>query len=308
MRKPETTGIGSLPFHDPETAVSHVFSSYSVPFFPQLVQHAHYKKTNAPQMLQEAVPAQILDVLLNDRRADPTRLREEWRPLITEHVASLPAMAEFLSRLRQHRGPLYKLQLCGPLTATRIITHLTGGSPVPEVIAVLTDLLVETAHQFVVAAQAANTASCLFIWDEGVPLTEPSPDHSAAMATLLHSLASDRVQTGVHCCAPFHPDAFLAFARDHWLAADLTMLDLADDSVVSVLQRIRQSGGLIAGIVDTSATAVNQAQVRNLCKKLGSLTQTSGTRPLLVSGGCGTGPRTEAFEHDLVRALVPGAL
>lgn len=81
-----TTGIGSLPFKDPESAVNYVFDAYSLPFFPQLVP-----------MLEEIEPKGMTPDQVIDRQ---------------------PATQPFLARL----GGLdaLKIQLVGPMTMEKV--------------------------------------------------------------------------------------------------------------------------------------------------------------------------------------------
>lgn len=292
----EITGIGSLPFTNPAEAVDYVFTAYSVPFFPQLPRHSVYASSRLPQMLLEVIPENDLTEILRGVR--PGHGPRDFK----DHVTSLPGFENFRQRLRNHGGRFYKLQLCGPLTASRIIARISGTALRPELLTQLTERFVGTAMALISETLAATSASCIFIWDEGIPLTEPSAANTSLLSTLLRAIENERVFSGVHCCAPFPLSNFLPYADNHWLAADLSGRNLGDDEQ-AILHAVLRTGGLIAGITDTSAETVIPAAAQAVFRKLAAAAADEDKFPLILAGGCGTGLKSDAFERQLCATL-----
>jgi hypothetical protein len=100
------TGVGSLPFHRPADAASHVVSAYELPFCPQL-------------------PCAYGDMVVEWLGADPGRCG--WAP---DRDRQLPAVWDPLVQELRRRPPahrLVKLQVTGPVTLAMALEPATRG-------------------------------------------------------------------------------------------------------------------------------------------------------------------------------------
>ncbi len=293
----QTTGIGSLPFQSSSEAVEYVFKSYTIPFFPQLIKNERYAKSNLPPMLLEAVPQAIL-TLFSDKssaldKAD--QLQAMWDKEILAHVESLPGLTEFARTISGYKGNYYKLQLIGPQTAIQLLETLCGrtlNSALKKIVrSGLSDLMRQVLDRCNVTSKQAIIMS-----DEPLVSAFNLKNHQQA----------DGVIHGTHCCAHLSLSKQLNYFKNKYLSFDLTEISSTPD-VFEAISLLQKTGGVMLGIADTKQKILNASQSRDLWQQLNQNLSVDETRlhsmPLILTGGCGTGMQSIAFEKQLSALL-----
>lgn len=123
-----TTGIGSLPHTDPYEANDLVFSSVSIPFWPQL-PHRSFHELMVPQYSEGFPFIRVEGEAIHVERAEEREAasfyeaieRREGFPVSREYAAGLYAFLDILKGREQKLGAV-KGQITGPLTYTLSIT------------------------------------------------------------------------------------------------------------------------------------------------------------------------------------------
>lgn len=295
--KPETTGVGSLPFTDFQDAMDHVFSSYSIPFYPQLPKHPLFKNSPAAQMLQEVVPANILAKIVGNPKPDLGNIENDWNTDLTQ----FPGIDLFKKFLKNSGSRLFKLQLAGPGTALAALEFYTGRTFETGFVSLLRKKIVAQAKHLINYLRIKDQ-TCIFLWDE--LLVHPGLESS--LADLFQIEAPGAVITGVHNCASLKLEVFVAHSDHRYLSADFSRFSLEEPANVQALRKIVGLGGLIAGIVDTQKTSIEKSPVMGLWQKLANELDNTANHPempLMLSGGCGTGLHSVDYEISLAKLL-----
>lgn len=296
----ETTGIGSLPFTEVQDAVDHVFSSYTIPFYPQLPKHRQFTSSKAAQMLQEVVPPQVLELLSKDVKPDLVRLDASW----TVDLAGFPGIDLFRDRLNKSEARYFKLQLAGPQTALAALEFFTGFAPEKEIQALLTRKIIALG-ELLINYLRTESKICIFLWDEMLP-TPQTIGSKNFLLDLLQIEIQNKVISGIHNCAPLKPEVFRPYGLGRYLAADLSQIALEDPDNIYALQNTVKNGGIIAGVVDTQKTSIDQKLTEKrwqIFKRIIARVPGLTKKPLILSGGCGTGLHTIDFEIALAKVL-----
>jgi hypothetical protein len=252
-----TTGVGSLPFTDPEEAVRHVVRHYALPFCPQL-------------------PRLEGDMVREWLGGDPGRCG--WSP---ERDRERPAAWEAFTQAVAHEPPQHgvvKLQVTGPAT---LAAALEGRGRY--------DLASEIARWL--AANAAGQVRRLAELGLAAVLVVDEP--GLADAGIADPRAYDPLRStgasawGLHVCGR------VPWGLVDWLDVDLLSFDaVRHDADGAVLGRILDRGGRIAwGALDAPApdgAAAVAARLRAAIRALGRDVDVVA-RHSLVTPTCGTG-------------------
>jgi len=117
-----TTGIGSLPYTEPEKACKLVLDTFDIPFWPQLPKLS-FRESMIPQF-SEGMPFIKIDerketIWIERNRSDAlTRFyetySEDWKVAISESYAK--GLYTFIGLLKNKRLKTLKGQITGPLT------------------------------------------------------------------------------------------------------------------------------------------------------------------------------------------------
>ncbi len=293
----QTTGVGSLPFQSSSEAVEYVFASYTIPFFPQLIKNERYTKSILPPMLLEAVPQTII-TLFSDKSSvlDKTdKLQAIWDKEILAHVESLPGLAEFARTLSGYNGMFFKLQLVGPQTAVQLLGTLCGRPLNSALKRIVTNGLSALMRQVLDRCHVTGKQA-IVISDE--PLAS---DFNLKIGRQL-----DGAIHGTHCCASISLSSQINYFKNKYLSFDLTDFSSPNDvfESISLLQKI---GGVMVGVADTKQKILNARQSTELWQQLNRNFSVDETRlhamPLILTGGCGTGMQSIAFEKQLSALL-----
>lgn len=288
MSAPYSTGIGSLPFDDPEVAVAHVFAHYSLPFLPQLPRCLAVGDMAA--MLAEALTPELLMALKNkDRQHFASTLTQvatnadQAKALI----ARWPGATASFKRAAA-KAPRLKMQLIGPASfITLCDMHLGAGAVPIEATCTWLSLLQKTALEQLAKA----CEEIVWLWDDALLAL---PAHAITRALWFQRSPPPQVREGFHCCAPIPLATLVDKLPVQLLAIDLNVVTTSPQDVQALAQR---GGQLIAGIVDTRLTKVDQIGAFRLLAEL------PRSAVLAVSGGCGTGLHAVGFEKEVAALL-----
>ena len=251
------TGVGSLPHHNVDAALTHAFQ-FDVPFLPQIPirHHREYMISQAldgmPGLMVAEDGAVELDLVV--WRSGYAQLNQDLESafLSGRFDAFEPASAAmscwqpFVWEVSEKKVPQAKMQIAGPLTCQWALT-LSDGSKVsnyPEIGAQIVRLITARALAMALRIKQAGCQPILFIDEPGLFTFVPTdPRHSAAsrdLRLLIAVLKKNGVLTGLHCCSN----------TDWSLLLDLGLNYLSFDVKLS-LDRILEHASDIAAFVES---------------------------------------------------------
>lgn len=319
LETPATTGIGSLPHHNIDSALAFSFR-HDVPYLPQIPIRNPWEFMIA-QALEgmpglEASPdgAAVLDVdvWVGRSRAFNERLLEAFA-----HAAKPEAFAgfepsaaassswqPFLWELEERGIRVAKIQLAGPLTAQWVLRLKDGGpaTSYPEISVQIFRLILARALAMTRRLRADGIQPVLFLDEPGLYGFSPTnARHVMGISELklvVQALAKEGVQVGLHCCSNTDWDAVLQLGLQI-LSIDVELsLDRLLDSPLA--EKFLEDGGRLSlGVVPTSGTAAKIAQAARepaeLCARLlGIFTKHYPDKPELVRRALGSALVTPA--------------
>jgi hypothetical protein len=292
-----TTGVGSLPFDDPATAVRHATRAYGVPFCPQLPRFDG-------DMVREWLGAEW-----SRTPCGWTTERDRERPAAWR--AFVDALAE---RPPEHR--VVKLQATGPVTLAVAMERAAGRSGVGRDVVVL-------AHE-VSAWLATNVAGqvarlreldldVLLVVDEpglAHAAIGPSDPATAVDATVWDPLRAAVPAWGLHVCSAV-PWGLVALAEPDVVSFDATRYAVGDAGAAALAELVVRGGRIAWGVVDpvrpdheydvAARIAAGVCAVADAGPSLETLVHHS-----LVTPGCGTG-RLAPDRERLVASVLDAA-
>jgi hypothetical protein len=283
-----TTGIGSLPFADPEPAARHATRAYTLPFCPQL-----------PRLDGDM----IAEWLGDDRRpCGWTPERDRVRPVAWDaFVAALTAHPP------AHR--VVKLQVTGPVTLAMAIQRTDDHA---AFVALARDVAMYLAANAAVQIRELDALGL----DALVVIDEPGLAAAglvAGDAALWDPLRIVSPVWGMHVCGPV-PWALIATLDIDVLSFDATPPRTAvDAAALAVLRALVRRGGHIAwGVLDpvgpaSAAHAARLVEARIAALACRRLPRTLIEGHSLVTPTCGTGLLSAARER-LVAATLGAAI
>jgi hypothetical protein len=273
-----TTGVGSLPFTDPERAAAHAVAAYDIPFCPQL-------------------PRLEGDMISEWLGADPRRCgwspeRDRERPRAWDALLS-----ELAPRPPEHG--LVKLQVTGPATLACALERERGGAPSRrEALALATELAswlaANVAEQ--VRALGERGFDALLVVDEpalgvfGVRGVEAAWEPLRAVAPAW----------GLHLCCSVSWD-LVERAEPDLLSFDLAVACI-DRRAATALERLLARGTRLAwGVLAAHRPEHVLHGARRLSFVLARVPAT-GEQSLLTAS-CGTGRMAPRRESEVASAL-----
>ncbi len=263
-----TTGIGSLPHHNADSALEFSFRS-DIPFLPQIPIRNSWEFM-LPQAL-EGLPgispgaggAALLDFTtwshkakaFDDKLANATSSDryDEFEP--TPHSNS--CWKPFLFELGERQTKFAKIQIAGPFTA-RWAIQLSEGTPseaLTQLDRQVFKLILARSLSMVDRLRSMNVTPLVFIDEPGLYALAPENPRSHAalqeVKVLVESLKRRGAQVGLHCCSD--PDWKAVFS----LGMDVISFD-GERSIKSLfthadsaLQFMRNGGTFSIGIIPT---------------------------------------------------------
>ena len=102
---------------------------------------------------------------------------------------------------------------------------------------------------------------------------------------------------GLHCCAPADGGAIMAAFPGALLALDMQVVTLDE---AAVARHFAAGGTLVFGVFDTAAAELDRDRARNHARFVAASEKTAPAGiPVVMSGGCGTGLKSEAFDRTV---------
>jgi len=266
--------VGSLPFDDPEEAVSFVLSRpYILPFWPELP-----KRSDAELMLNRARGA----------------LSSSWKGYSPAEAAGLYALRDRLKKEKRSL-PLLKCQVLGPLTFVMFVHDFDEGRD--EALTLAGELClrqIEWQQQFL----AETGSALLFVLDEPALgwWNVASPDAREKLrevySTLCVGLSERRLYLGLHACSAFHPGFLnlpldlLSFDAGPDFARKLFQQDLAANLSAAAARGLVLAPGVFPAFIESDLETFHQEGLSRF-ESLKALFSPDGDAVALLSASCG---------------------
>lgn len=317
-----TTGIGSLPHHNIDTALAYSFQM-GIPFLPQIPIRNPWEFMLA-QALEELPGLQAekdgtvtldLDIWTSRAKTLTDRLNESFHrgvenPSAFESFEPSAAVSSswqpFLWELVERKTTLAKIQIAGPITAQWSLRLLESArdqnSKIRKGIFAIDHFpdLTTQIYQFILARSLAMTRRLqahgiqpLLYLDEPAlySLSLENPRHVLALQELkllIQTLRKEGVWVGLHCCSNTVWDALLGPSGlgIHYLSIDteLSLKSLLTVPGHALENFIRSGGRLSLGVIPTTRSSVlHSLQIQDLfAHLLDQFSEKWGNQPQLV--------------------------
>jgi len=297
-----TTGVGSLPFDDPSTAVRHATRAYGVPFCPQLPRFDG-------DMVREWLGAEW-----SSTPCGWTTERDRERPAAWD--AFVDAVA---ARPPEHR--VVKLQATGPVTLAVAMERAAGRSGVGRDVVLL-------AHEVAgwlatgVAGQVARLRELdldvLLVIDEpGLAHAgcDPHPPRSgtgtAVDATVWDPLRTSAAAWGLHVCSAV-PWGLVRDAEPDVISFDATRYAVGGAGATVLAELVARGGRIAWGVLDPVRPDAEYDVAARVGAGIGAILPAGGSLESLVARSlvtpsCGTGRLAPARERLVASVLDAGA-
>jgi hypothetical protein len=273
-----TTGVGSLPFDDPDAAAAHAVFAYDLPFCPQL-------------------PGLDGDMISEWLGADPARCgwsaeRDRERPR---------AWDAWIAELQKHPPPhrLVKLQVTGPATLACALTRSgTGRSSRREAIALAREVsswLAANAAPQVVRLQEIGLDPVLVV-DEpalGIFGTEGVDDAWDPLRAVAPAW-------GIHLCCRV-PWKLVERAEPDLLSFDLTLEPPGRQALTVLAGLLRKERHVAWGAIRVEHREDETVALQRLENALAGIEADTGRS--LISPSCGSGRMSLPREREIVVEL-----
>jgi hypothetical protein len=287
-----TTGIGSLPHHNIDSALTFSFR-HGIPFLPQIPIRNPWEYMIA-QALEDLPGLQIerdgeaklnlgiwtsrakalnerLDLAFRSARENPDAF-ESFEP----SPATSSSWQSFLWELQERGCKQAKIQIAGPLTAQWAL-RLTDGSSLekhPDVSSQIFKLVLARALAMTRRMQATGISPILFLDEPGLYAYTPSnPKHVASFQELklmVQTLRKERVAVGLHCCSNTHWAAVLGMDLSYLsLDTALSLDHLLQTSWTEFVNFLKRGGRVAFGVIPTGrSSALRSLNAHDLFKEL----------------------------------------
>jgi hypothetical protein len=310
----DTTGIGSLPFRDPEEAVGLILSSCDIPFWPQLPRRS-FRELMIPQY-SEGLPGCIIDtvkekVLIEDAGQDELNRFYE----LFSDDGDFPASEEsargfytFIERIKGQRFRLLKGQITGPLTFTLGLKKSDGRYIYfDEELREVSLLLLERKARWQIRVLSEFADKVIIFVDEPILTAIGSSSYLGVepregerlLTDIISSIKSNGALAGIHCCGKADWGMLTRTGADILNFDAFDYYDTLHIYTGEIGEFIKNGGFLAWGMVPTTA-AINETDIDMLKERM-----ISGIKGLasdlpedlivshsLLTPSCGAGSRT----------------
>ncbi len=234
----QTTGIGSLPHHNVDAAITHAFET-RIAYLPQMP--ARYSSEFMINQALDGLPGLIaseegysaVDVERWTARSRQfgEQLKEAVKVLGSEPSANSSYLFEpgpsntrawtpFLWELEERKTKIAKVQIAGPLTAQWSV-KLSNGLPLsksPELASQIFELIFVRALSMVQALKSRGILPLLFLDEPSLyALNVQDPQHMLLLKELgmtIQVLKKAGAVVGLHCCSDTHWDLVMPLGFD----------------------------------------------------------------------------------------------
>lgn len=310
----ETTGIGSLPFKDPEEAAEFALSCCDIPFWPQLPNYS-FRELMIPQY-SEGLPGVVIDPEKENIFIEEANQKELNRFydlyssgadfLISKKFSN--GFHAFLDKIRDRKVPFLKGQITGPLTFTLGLKKSDGRYIYfDEELREVASLLLQKKAEWQVKLLSEHAERVIIFIDEPILTAIGSSSYLGVEpkeAERLLIAAISKVKSvgglsGIHCCG-----------KADWCMLMQTGVDILNFDAYNYFEtlniyadRLREffeRGGYLAwGIVPTTEAVRDESTEKlkeSLLSKIDILSEKI-SRELIISHSmltpsCGAGSRT----------------
>ena len=313
-----TTGIGSLPHINTDSAVAYSFR-HDIPFLPQLPiynknEYMLYQSLSRLPGITKPVDGMCFVDLKEWAKTRKYFLKEVKKAKATGDYSNfLPSMDTwsainpFLFEVDRKRPPLIKLQLAGPFTCVSSL-KLTDHSPVKDFPDLVKDILlqVEMSLKALILKFSQTNSKILFFWDEPGLIVYSSYQslQYRLFETILNAsrwLKENNVAVGIHCCADILWEQVLPYPHlFDYLSFDLEASGHSLFELKEELQFFCKHSSLAIGIVPS--THSSEENYESKLPKLKILKKLK-LNNLLLSPACGLAHQSLANTEEVLRAL-----
>lgn len=274
-----TTGIGSLPHHNVDTALAFSFRM-GIPFLPQIPIRNPWEYM-IPQALEglpglqtekDGVVTLDVDIWRSRSAAFSERLTEAFSAsasdrasfeLFEPSAAISSCWQPFIWELCESRAPMAKIQIAGPMTAQWVLKLSDGESleKNPELSTQIYRLVLARSLAMTRRLQTHGVQPLLYLDEPGLyALSSSNPRHVLALQELrllVQTVRKEGVLVGIHCCSNTDWSAVLGLGL-HYLSLDteLSMKNLLANHGDQVEAFLRAGGRFSLGVIPTARSSV----------------------------------------------------
>jgi hypothetical protein len=287
-----TTGIGSLPHHNIDSALTFSFR-HGIPFLPQIPIRNHWEYMIA-QALEDLPGLQIerdgeaklnLEIWTSRTKALSERLdrafqsagkNQEAFESFEPSPATSSSWQSFIWELQERGCKQAKIQIAGPLTSQWAL-RVTDGSSLekhPDVASQIFKLVLARALAMTRRLQSSGIAPILFLDEPGLYAYLPSnPKHMAnfqELKLMVQALSKEGVTVGLHCCSNTHWASVLGMDLTYLsLDTALSLDHLLQTSRAEFLGFLKRGGRVSFGVIPTArSSALHSLNAEELFKDL----------------------------------------
>jgi methionine synthase II (cobalamin-independent) len=286
MPASSTTGIGSLPHHNIDSALN--FSlRHGIPFLPQIPIRNPWEYMIA-QALENLPGLQIErdgEVMLNMNvwssrtAALDARLNQAFRSgpeakNAFEGFEPSPATSSswqaFLWELQEARQAVGKIQIAGPMTSQWAL-RLSDGTSLekhPDLTSQIFKLVLARSLAMTRRMQASNIQPVLFLDEPGLYAFSPiNPKHMIAFQELklmVQALRKEHVIVGLHCCSNADWKSILTMDLNYLsIDTSLSLDSLLTGACEPLIEYLNRGGRLSLGVIPTKHESVPPKNLMN---------------------------------------------
>lgn len=322
----EATGIGSVPFKDPQKACSVIFDNFrSIPFWPQLPMRSFLE--NMYVQFSERLPGLVLDEAGKTIHIDTSKVASAIEEVYAKY---LDGDVEFFAVSEDHAKGFYEFlellktgasqikfakgHITGPISCALFLTDENKRSVIydKDLFEVLTKTLIMKAR-WQIKKIKRHTGNVILFIDEpylvsiGSSFVNINADEAAKkLDEVVDAIKKENVLAGIHCCG--NTDWSILLKRD----IDIVSFDaynfVKEFSIYSAdIKNFLNRGGTIAwGIVPSSDDIANETK-KSLSERLKAAVKTLTDKGIdqdsissMVTPSCGVGTLDE---HKAVKIL-----
>ena len=289
-----TTGIGSLPHHNIDSALAYSFL-HGIPFLPQIPIRNPWEfmipqaLEDLPGLTVERDGATLLNpeiwasrtAALNERLAtafrtgkDSPQAFEAFEP----SAATSSSWQAFLWELQEAGKKIAKIQIAGPMTCQWVL-RLTDGSGLdkfPDISSQIFRLVLARSLAMTRRLQAAGITPVLYLDEPGLyAYSAANPRHLATIQELklmVQTLRKEGVIVGLHCCSNTDWKSVLAMDLSYLsIDTNLSLENLLSSASEQLPGFIKRGGRLSLGVIPTGrSSALHSLDAKELFEGLKS--------------------------------------
>lgn len=314
-----TTGIGSLPHINIDSALSYSFR-HDIPFLPQLPiynknEYMIYQALSflpGIQKPENGISLIDLKAWAKDRHrflkeAKKAKLNDDYSNFLPDKDA-LSALQAFYFEAENRKPKLIKLQLCGPFTAVQSL-KLLDHSPVKDIPDLVNDILlhIELSVKALVQKFSQLDSRILFFFDEPALVIYSSYEGLQyrlfeRVLKAARYLQENNIQVGLHCCANILWEQVLAYPQlFNFISFDVdasmhSLMDLKEE-----LAFYTKQSQLSFGIIPTnfSKQSLYKAKLKGIVKNLNLQKNTTH----LITAACGLAHQSLEDTEEISRCI-----